>query len=321
MTANVNLIHQAALDGNLFANLCTEIFQRDVLSKDFRGMAQVYMSAVCGASDAVGACVYLVSASGGTMTVATADPSNPTKLPAIGIIAHKQSSTSCVIQPLGFMGEATLSGLTAGSLYVVGSDGQVAKFGGSNYPAAGSTVQNLGLALSTTTLLLMPALGAQTSAGGNLDYANVAAGTVLTNSTTETTLLSYTIPANTLRAGSIIEIDYAGLIVSAQSTDTFLPKLYIGSSANILGHAALNSTTNDIFTGKVSVLCRSTTSAFPVGDSLHGPPASATPLPVAHAALTIDATVAQIVALKGTWSVAHADNQARGDVLRVQVRR
>ena len=324
MSQNTNLVHQAVLEGNpsgLLA-LASELFQRDPQCSDFRAVAPVMLTGVCAAANTTGMAVYLASASGGTMTFAQADPADPTKMPAVGIIEYKQSSTSCVVRPFSQLGEYTASGLTAGTMYVVGSDGLLAKFGGSNYPAAGSVIQNVGLAISTTVLLMLPGFGAQSSAGGELDYVNVAAGTVLTNSTVKTTLLSYTIPANTLRAGSKIEIDFAGLIVAANGADEFLPELFIGASAvNMLAHAALNSTTNDIFTGFAKVAVRSTTSAFPVGQSIHGPPASATWLPMPHVAQVIDATAAVVVALKGTWNAANAGNQARGAILRVRVKR
>ncbi len=313
MPTNEQIFNQNHVQRNTRAPAELRICDRDSgtsLSKE-----PTYLFRTVQAADVAGAFLYLKSDG----SYATCDPSDPTKMPAVAYLEEKLSSTSGALRPLGEIGEVSVAGLTDATAYVVGSDGLPAKLGGSNYPTAGSVIQQVGFSLSTSVLLLVPGIASGVG-NGDLDYVNTAAGTVLTNSTTETTLLSYTIPANTLRARSVIEIDYAGLIVSAQSTDTFLPKLYIGATA-ITGHAALNSTTNDIFTGNAKVAVRSTTSVFPVGNSLHGPPASATPLPLTHAAVTIDATAAIVIALKGTWSVAHADNQARGDILRVRVRR
>lgn len=322
MSQNVNLIRRAMLeqDPNTLGQLATELFQRDPLNNDFRGAAPFGVTGVVPSTADTGDCVYLVSASGGTMTFAVCDPSDPTKMPAFGVIEHKGSSTSAWIRPFGVMGEYESSGLTAGSLYVVGSDGALAKFGGSNYPAAGSTVQNVGVALSTTKLLIVPGFGAQSSAGGDLDYINVAASSVLTNSTTETTLLSYTIPANTLRAGSRIEIDFAGITPATNSTDTFLPKLKFGST-DVLGLTAKDAANNDTFCGKITAAVRSTTSLFPMGFVQHGVVGTTHPKPISHAAVTIDATAAIVLALTGTWSVADPGNTARADVLRVRIKR
>ena len=56
-------------------------------------------SANCLAGDAVGACVYVTGASvGGVPQVATCDPSNETKMPAVGIIVSKASATDATVQ-------------------------------------------------------------------------------------------------------------------------------------------------------------------------------------------------------------------------------
>src|ERR1700742_4406776 len=74
---------------------------------------------------------------------------------------------------------------------------------------------------------------------GGLLYNQVAAGTALTNSTTETLLGSFTIPANTLKAGDLLRFRYQGIATATNSTDTLLHKLYIGGLA---GTALLTGT-------------------------------------------------------------------------------
>lgn len=320
MSLNVNLVRQAFLDGNpaTLGALSSELFQRDPLCNDFRAVPPMFVTGVVGSTVATGSCVYLVSASGGTMTFGLADPSNPTKMPAVGIIEHKPTSTSAVIRPFAALGEYETSGLTAGSTYVVGSDGLLAKSGAGNYPAAGSIIQNVGVALSTTKLLMGAAAG--NAAGSANTYAAVAASAALTASSTETTMGTYTIPANTLRAGSLIEVEYAGICTATNSTDTFQPKLYLGGGANILSTAALDATNNDLFVGSVKIAIRSTTVAFPSGLNMLGVVGSNHPKPVTHAALTHDATAAQEVKLTGTWSSTNAGNSCRLDVFNVTVR-
>jgi hypothetical protein len=51
--------------------------------------------------------------------------------------------------------------------------------------------------------------------------------------------VNYTIPANTLKAGTVVQVRYAGFGVTGIGTDTFAHKLYIGGSA---GTALLTST-------------------------------------------------------------------------------
>lgn len=320
MSQNVNLIRQALLEGNpaTLGALSTELFERVPSCNDFRGVPPVFVTGVVGSTVGTGKCVYVSSASAGTITFGLADPSDPTKMPAVGIIEYKPTSTSAVVRPFASMGEYETSGLTAGSTYVVGSDGALAKSGGSNYPAAGSLVQNVGVAFSTTKLLIGGAAG--NAAGSASSYVAVAASAALTASSTETTMGTYTIPANTLRAGSVIEVEFSGICTATNGTDTFLPKLLLGAGANMLGHSALDVANNDTFTGLVKIVCRSTTSAYPVGLSQLGTPGSAHPRPVASAALTHDATVAQEVKLTGTFSSTNAGNSARLDVFNVTVR-
>lgn len=69
-------------------------------------------SANCLAGDAVGACVYVTGASvGGVPQVATCDPSDETKMPAIGIIVSKASATDATVQRFA-IADLTGSGVT-----------------------------------------------------------------------------------------------------------------------------------------------------------------------------------------------------------------
>jgi len=324
MPQHINLVHQAFTEQNTSAQnayaFATEVFQRDALDNDFRALPPVILTGVCGASDETGMCVYLASASGGVMTFAKAVPADPTKMAAVGIIVYKPTSTSCVVRPFACLGEVTLTGLTAGTTYVVGSDGLVAKFGGANYPSAGSVIQVIGKAISTTLLLIDPALAAAGD-GGSAEYVLTAASSALTASSTETTMGSYNIEANTLRAGSIIDVEWAGICTATNAADTFTQKLYLGAGADMLSIAALDVANNDIFTGRVSISVRSTTAAFPRGEGFLGTPGTAAFKPISHTALVHDATIDQLVKFTGTWSSNNAGNSARLDVFRVKVKR
>lgn len=68
-------------------------------------------SANCLAGDAVGACVYVTGASvGGVPQVATCNPADETKMPAVGIIVSKASATDATVQRFAI---ADLSGSAA----------------------------------------------------------------------------------------------------------------------------------------------------------------------------------------------------------------
>lgn len=70
-----------------------------------------WLKAICQASDAVGDCVYVTGDRVGNLyQVAKADPRDAQKMPAVGIIHSKLSSTECKVI---FLGE--LFGVYAGS--------------------------------------------------------------------------------------------------------------------------------------------------------------------------------------------------------------
>lgn len=189
MSQNVNLVRRAMLeqDPNTLGQLATELFQRDPLNNDFRAMPPVFVTGVCGASINTGDLVYVSSASGGTMTFALALAADASKMPAFGIVEYKQTSTSCVVRPITMIGEYTTTGLTAGSTYVVGTDGRLAKSGGTYYPANGAAIQPVGIAISTTALLILPGLPVAGSALGLASYFRTSGDSAdLTNTTTET---------------------------------------------------------------------------------------------------------------------------------------
>ena len=157
---------------------------------------------------------------------------------------------------------------------------------------------------------------------GNLS----AAGTALTDSTTETALASVSIGANRLQVGSLIQIRYQGIATATNSTDTLAVKLYIGglSGTALISHAATDVADNNVFTGEYELAIRTVGSSgtmVGVGTYKSVPAAegTATYKDDFLASTTIDTTVAQSVAVSGTWSVASASNSCRLDFLRVVV--
>ena len=135
----------------------------------------------CLSGDAVGDWVYISAAS----TVAKADADDTGKLPVIGVIVSKPTTTSCVVQTTG---QVTLSGLTAGSIYYLsGTAGAITAT-----PVSANAVP-VGVAKSTTVLVLLNSL-ALAGAGTHRGAVNMAstldvAGAIVGSSTGRVTAL------------------------------------------------------------------------------------------------------------------------------------
>lgn len=114
----------------------------------------------CLAGDAVGDCVRIRAAkTGNRFEVERVDISTPGDPPAVAIVVKKYAATDCIIQFHGPM-RNVYTALSPGIVYLVGTDGQLAKAGDANYPVAGSDFfQQMGVATSTNELLIHP-LGA-----------------------------------------------------------------------------------------------------------------------------------------------------------------
>lgn len=99
----------------------------------------------CLAGLAVNDPVYISAAN----TATKADGSDATKMPAIGLVFSKPTTTTCIVQLFGeFNG---LTGLTAGADYYVGASGTLTAS-----TAGLVTLQKIGKARSTTVLTLAP---------------------------------------------------------------------------------------------------------------------------------------------------------------------
>jgi len=162
---------------------------------------------------------------------------------------------------------------------------------------------------------------------GGVVYANTAASAAHTNTVTEALFdKQYSIPANTLVAGSVVKIRFQGIATSTNSTDTLTIKLYIGG---LTGTALLTGTATDvandnIFCGEFTLVVRTAgASGTCVGFGSHAtvPAAAGTASPVFGilASTTIDTTAAQVVGVGADWSVANAGNSARLDVMLVEI--
>lgn len=162
---------------------------------------------------------------------------------------------------------------------------------------------------------------------GGRAYTNTAASTAVSNTTTETLFdKSYSLPANTLKAGTLVRIRYQGIATATNSTDTLAVKLYIGglSGTVLISHAATDVANNDVFSGEMSLICRTAgASGTIVGagtyKSVPAAAGTATYKDAILASTTIDTTAAQVIGVSAQWSVASASNSCRLDFLSVEV--
>ena len=158
-------------------------------------------------------------------------------------------------------------------------------------------------------------------------YTNVAASAAVSNTTTETLFDKYcTIPANSLRPGSLIKVRYQGIATATNSTDTLAVKLYIGGLTGtvLLSHAATDVADNNVFQGEYELIVRTVGAAGTIVGcgtckSIPAAEGTATYRDDILASTAIDTTTSNVVGVSATWSVASASNSCRLDFIRVSV--
>jgi hypothetical protein len=169
--------------------------------------------------------------------------------------------------------------------------------------AAGAALQSAGdgtLAASSGSALY----------GVNADSANV------TNTTAETTFSngSYTLPANTLAAGDVVRIRGEAQVTGVNATDTQRIRVYFGGTNLVIDVPATNYTANDRvqFSADVTVRSVGATGSFVSRGNYAGGAAAAALKQYDLGPTTIDTTVAEVVKVTATASVANA-----GDVVKL----
>jgi hypothetical protein len=164
---------------------------------------------------------------------------------------------------------------------------------------------------------------------GGVAYSLAAAGTALTNSAAETNLASYAIPANTLKAGTVLKVKYQGIATAQAAATTLAVKLKIGTTV-LVTHTAHAVTANDIFRGEFTLVARAAPGAAAacVGEGLIGMAAVGGDyfdadkklIPVSHilASTNLATNGALTLALTGQWGGADASS-CRCDVFNVEI--
>jgi hypothetical protein len=162
---------------------------------------------------------------------------------------------------------------------------------------------------------------------GGVVSCQVAAGTAHTSTVTEALIGSYSIPANTLVAGSVIEVQYQGIATATTNTDTLTVKLYIGglSGTAVLSGTATDIANNAIFAGKATLVIRTigTSGTFVAYGHHTDVPAVANTATMAVAEIVastaINTETAQVVGVGADWSTADVNNSCRLDIFIVKI--
>lgn len=151
-------------------------------------------------------------------------------------------------------------------------------------------------------------------------YTLLAAGTALTNSTTETVLGSYEIPANGLQAGKVYHLSGAVVATATNSTDTLRIRVRVGpttlTGTVVADSGAVDVANGDVVAWSLTATVRNTggTSVVIVSGFCSAPGAEGTATArVAFESLSLDSAVAQKIEATGVWSVANAGNSCRCD--------
>lgn len=153
-------------------------------------------------------------------------------------------------------------------------------------------------------------------------YALIVAGTALTNSTAETILSSYNLPANALQVGQTYRVRGTVIATATNSTDTLLVNVRIGpttlTGTIVAAAAATDVANNDKVFYDLQITVRS--GGILVVDgvmSVPGAEGTATTRVAYEVTGALDTTVLQRIEVTGTWSVANAGNSCRAESMTV----
>lgn len=147
-----------------------------------------------------------------------------------------------------------------------------------------------------------------------LIYSATADSDDVENTTTETAFsnASKTIDGSTLQVGDVIEVIGQVLCTDSNSTDTLNVKLYVGTE-EIVATGAVDASDDDILQIHAFITIRSTgASGTLAATGTFSPLAAAgscTTEAFSKSQATEDISGDVAIAMKATWSVAHADNE------------
>lgn len=166
---------------------------------------------------------------------------------------------------------------------------------------------------------------------GGILYVQTAASTAITGTASETLFdtSAYLIPANTLKAGSMLRVYFQATATATNANDTLTVKLVLGGTAvNTTGTAILttalpDATNGDIICGWFILTPRAapgaTAACVGYGYQSNGVIGTIASLPVLLASTNFATNGALGIKLTGTWSSNSGSNSCRSDVFVVEV--
>jgi hypothetical protein len=154
----------------------------------------------------------------------------------------------------------------------------------------------------------------------------IAQGSEVENTTTEGSFAQYAFAANELQIGAVYMLTGTVIVNDSNSTDTLTCRLRFGSNASapasntaIVATSATDVADGDIMSFTAYMQVRSTGSAgacvfWGFVSEIDAEAAATTPAFAFHQVVSsLDTTAALYFDASGTWSVAHADNEAAAD--------
>lgn len=157
---------------------------------------------------------------------------------------------------------------------------------------------------------------------GGTAFAQSTPTTVTNTVSTEQTFgAGYTIPANTLKAGSRLKVTWHGEVTASAGADTLTIKVYVGGA--LVTTASVDTSVNDKFAGDLVLVSSDAPGASVAcyGFAQYTDPA-ATTWKIAHTGnggASINTNAAVLVKVTATWSATTATNTAALDLFTVEI--
>jgi hypothetical protein len=220
------------------------------------------------------------------------------------------------------------AGSGGGNAGVVGIDTGTGAANVINIGTTNATDINIGAAATTVDVLsrltTTDGVGSGTAkVVGGRAYSKIA-DTTSTETTNEEVLGTYTVPANTLKEGSVLRVRFGVFVTSKNAADTLTVKLKLGAT-EIYASAATNCSNSDVAFGEFTLIARAAPGAAAAcsayGLAVATIEAAGTAAPVAYrmAPTNFATNGALVLAVTSTWSAAHANNDATCEFMEVEI--
>jgi len=206
---------------------------------------------------------------------------------------------------MAFLDGATAGTSVASKALIAGSDGSEAFIG--------RLTTTDGVASGTAKVI------------GGLAYSNAAASTAIASTSAETAFdTAYTLPANTLKAGTVVKVRMQGIGTTVVGSDTLAYKLYIGglSGTALITSAATTMVNSHTIQAEVTLICRTagTTGTF-VSTGTYKVNSAEGTMTVKDdivASTSLNTQASQLITASATFNTTNA-NSVRLDIFTVEI--